>query len=271
MQTRRSPFVLGLIAFVATFALIVTLTLAGVGGRHMLGAFRNEPTPAATNQVRPAPEPGDPSPSIVDTGATQAAPSPSVNPNIKGDFCHRPKNTQQRPSQGKASLGTITGGGIAVKVEEPFDATQPFYPTHLSFSTDAVGVIAPVAENWVSNFAVGQVMWQPGVKYPGNSKAAERIFDCLVSNSLLWEPKVSGRTLENKKVEPVTLDGMAGHKVTGRLTFTATSLEGITHSDITVAVVEGPKGPAVYASLIANKDGHASAAQKSFESITKFE
>ena len=91
----------------------------------------------------------------------------------------------------------------------------------------------------------------------------------MVNNSTLWEPRVSSRTLENRSSSPVTINGMTGHKVTGRLMFHSTTLEDTEYEDITVVVVDTDKGPAVYASLIADNSSHEYAAQNSLDELTK--
>ena len=38
----------------------------------------------------------------------------------------------------------------------------------------------------MSTLIVGKVEWQPGVEYPGEEEAAERLVECLFSNDHIW-------------------------------------------------------------------------------------
>src|SRR5690625_7691188 len=73
--------------------------------------------------------------------------------------------------------------------------------TWVNFLNDTQTAHAPVEGTWVSTLIVGKVEWQPGVEYPGEEEAAERLVECLFSNDHIWGD-TSERALQEELTEP---------------------------------------------------------------------
>lgn len=278
MDNRRSPLMLGIAAFALTFALIITLTFLGIGIGALRKSFVAEPTPspsATPTSSEPAPVTESPvtefpvtkTPAVV---APTNTPSPSASASpltVGGDYCYRFDGVSLPKGNDTKNGTTLSAGGLITSIPSPFSASSIDRSPALTFTPESAAISTEVEPNWASHIALGKLQWQPGYAYPGNERAAERLFDCIVNNTLLWEPQVPARTLENQKKEAVTIDGMKGFKVTGRLHFTTTLLKETTHDDITVVVLETANGPAVYASIISSNPTIQEAAQKSLADL----
>ncbi|MDO5645683.1 MAG: hypothetical protein Q4G21_08385 [Dermabacter sp.] len=256
----RTPFALGAIAFAIVFLLIVGVTSAVLVVRGLNST--DEPTALPTITETP-------SPTAAPT-TSEPTPTPATTASVAASYCYTHIRSSPRPSASIAADGRLVGGGISVPIPEVYATDDTTVNHFLRFTDDDVYATALAEEKWVSTLAVGAVTWEKGVPYPGDQAAATRIFDCMLSNTAMWEPQAAGRRLDDKKVEAVTIDGMSGYKVTGSLFFTQTLLKETTHDLLTVVVLTTPDGrSAVFSSVVAgNNEAQVQGAAEALAGLT---
>lgn len=243
---RGMPLLIGGLAFAVVFLLIVGATVGYLVLRP--GSGGGDPTASATAATESASASTEQT-----TEATSAA---------EEERCWSPD--QARSS--KNPSGKLRGGGLEMIPPEGFDDRDD--RTEASFVTDAARAAAKVEGTWYSTVAVGEVVWQPGVEYPGDRDAAERIFACLVSNSAIWGG-TSGRSVQDQVTEPVTVAGMSGYRTTGVLRFGQDTLEKTDGTRIMVAVISTPEGPSAFVSDVAvGVTEHEEAQSTAYDSLT---
>lgn len=240
---RGSALIAGMIAFAVVFLLIV----GGTVGFLVLRDSRSGTTGTETSQA-------------VETPTTETATPPTES--VEEERCWTPEyeRTSTNPS------GRLRGGGL--EFVPPSDFTSRSNGTYASFVNDAQTATAPLEGDWVEVLTVGAVQWQPGIDYPGDKEASERILECMYADGYLWG-NTSERSLHDQTTVPVTIAGMPGYKTTATLEFGVDDLELIDATTITVVVVDTPEGPSVFISEIgAGMTEHEEAAQEAYDSLT---
>lgn len=243
---RGMPLLIGGLAFAVVFLLIVGATVGYLVLRP--GSGGGDPTASATATTEPA--------SASTEQATEATSA------VEEERCWSPDQTRSS----KNPSGKLRGGGLEMIPPKGFDDRTD--TTQANFVTDASRAAAKVEGTWYSTVAVGEVEWQPGVEYPGDRDAAERIFACLVSNSAIWDG-TSGRSVQDQVTEPVTVAGMPGYRTTGVLHFGQDTLEKTDGTRIMVAVISTPEGPSAFISDAAvGVTEHEEAQNTAYDSLT---
>lgn len=235
-----NPLLVGGVSFAAVFVLIVGGALGYVG---LTGGESTDP-PTSSASASSTPE------------TTSASPT-------EEERCWSPMDYQRTSTN---PSGRLRGGGLEIVPPTVFDGRGS--SNYASFLNDDTTASAVVEGNWASMITVGLVQWQPGVEYPGNEAASQRIFTCLYSNGAAWGD-TSGRTMHDQLTEAVTVAGMSGYRTTGELRFGQDDLELTDASRITVVVLESPQGPSVFLSEVAvGVTEHEDAAREAYDSIT---
>lgn len=171
-----------------------------------------------------------------------------------------PERTSSNPS------GRLRGGGLQFIPPAGFDNRST--DSQVDFLDDAQTAHAPVESSWVSTLTVGRVEWQPGVEYPGEEEAAERLVDCLVSNAYIWGD-TSERTLHDEITEPVTIAGMSGYRHSAVVKFGQHDLTKTDSTEIVAVVVDTPEGPSAFISEVAiGVTEHEEGAEAAYDSLT---
>lgn len=240
---------MGAIAFATVFLLIVGATVAYL----LLRSPGSDPggSPGGTVASSPATASTDPTTAPV-----------TESPSVEAERCWQPEN--ERVSSNPS--GRLRGGGLEVIPPAIFDNRLSF--GRAEFVNDIQSASAHVEGTWYSTMIIGSVEWQPGIEYPGDRAASERILTCLHANAGLWGD-TSGRTLHEQITTPVTVAGMSGYQTSATLKFAKHNLTKTDAEQITVTVVSTPEGPSVFITLIA--DGiteHEEAAAEAFDSLT---
>ncbi|HJB10402.1 MAG TPA: hypothetical protein H9786_07705 [Candidatus Brachybacterium merdavium] len=247
---RGGALLVGGIAFAIVFLMIVGLTVAylvvrtstsgPVGG----GAATSESVttgPASSGTTEPE--------ETTTSEATEAR-------------CWSPEHerTSSNPS------GRLRGGGLQFIPPAGFDNRST--DTWVNFLNDTQTAHAPVEGTWVSTLIVGKVEWQPGVEYPGEEEAAERLVECLFSNDHIWGD-TSERALQEELTEPVTVAGMPGYRHRAVVTFGQHDLTRTDSTEIVAVVVATPEGPSAFISEIAvGVTEHEEGAEEAYASLT---
>ena len=241
---RGAALLVGALAFAVVFLLVVGGTVTYLVLRPCSGSATTESSTPVTSSASSSAEPTDP--------ATTE----------EEERCWYP--TQERTS--KNPSGKLRAGGLEMIPPKGFDTRNE--RTDANFATDAAVAGAKVEGTWYSTVGIAQVEWQPGVDYPGDQTAAERIFSCLVSNGSIWGD-TSGRSLKDQTTEPVTVAGMSGYRTTGELHFAKDDLEKTDATRIMVAVISTPEGPTAFISDVAiGVTEHETAQDDAFASLT---
>lgn len=248
---RGGTFLIGGIAFALVFLLIVGVTVGYLVLRNSGSSGAGTSTTSASESVSTTP---------VET--TDTTPPPETTSIEEEERCWTPTNerTSNNPS------GRLRGGGLELVPPAGFDTRSN--RTYLAFTTDAQTASAPVEGNWVSSVGVGKIEWQPGVEYPGDKAASERLMSCLYGHLSIWSG-TSQRTLHDEVTEAVTIAGMPGYRTTAVLKFGKHNLTKTDSSRIVVVVVDTPEGPSVFLSSIAvGVQEHEDAAVEAYNSLT---
>lgn len=253
---RGGAVLVGGIAFAIVFLMIVGLTVAylvvrtstsgSVGG----GAATSETVTTGPEQTT---EP---------TEAGETEPAETATSEVTEARCWSPdhERTSSNPS------GRLRGGGLQFIPPAGFDNRST--GTWVNFLNDAQTAHAPVEATWVSTLIVGKVEWQPGVEYPGEEEAAERLVECLFSNAQIWGD-TSERTLHDEVTEPVTIAGMSGYRHRAVVEFGQHDLTRTDSTEIVAVVVATPEGPSAFISEVAiGVTEHEEGAEEAYASLT---
>lgn len=248
---RRGALLVGGIAFAIVFLMIVGLTVAylvvrtstsgSVGG----GAASSETAATEPEQT---------------TGSAES--EEATTSEVTEARCWSPEHerTSSNPS------GRLRGGGLQFIPPAGFDNRST--GTSVNFLNDAQTAHAPVEATWVSTLIVGKVEWQPGVEYPGEEKAAERLVECLFSDTSIWGD-TSEQTLHEELTEPVTIAGMSGYRHRAVVEFGQHDLTETDSTEIVAVVVATPEGPSAFISEVAiGVAKHEEGAEEAYASLT---
>lgn len=248
-----SALLIGGIAFAMVFLLIVGITVGYLVLRNSGSSGASTPTTTVTDSSTPPPS--EPTGPVTTTSEETTA--------IEDEqHCWTPTNVRESENPS----GRLRGGGLEFIPPEGFDSRVN--RTFLNFTTDAQMATAPVEDSWVSSIGVGKIEWQPGVEYPGDKVAAERLLDCLYGNAGIWG-NTSQRTLNDKVIEAVTIAGMPGYRATAVLKFGKHNLTKTDSTRLEVVVVNTPQGPSVFSSEIAiGVKEHEDGAAEAYKSLT---
>ncbi|MCT1386294.1 hypothetical protein M4D54_11775 [Brachybacterium sp. p3-SID1565] len=252
---RSNALLIGGIAFALVFLLIVGGTVAFLVFRSSGGNGAGSGTGSTTVS-------DSASATTTEETASATTTPPETTPIEEERHCWSPVNerTSKNPS------GRLRGGGLEITPPAIFDTRAN--TTYLHFTTDAQTAMAPVEGSWVSSIGVGKLEWQPGVEYPGEKAAAERLVSCLYGNASIWGD-TSQRTLHDQVTEAVTIQGMPGYRSTAVLKFGKHNFTKTDSTRIDVVVLDTPEGPSVYSSEISiGVTEHEDAAAQAYESIT---
>ncbi|MFC7374123.1 hypothetical protein ACFQRD_02440 [Brachybacterium sp. GCM10030268] len=243
---RGTALLTGAIAFAVVFLLIVAITVGYLVVRSSGGSGGASPT-SVSNSSTPA-----------DPETSEETEEPTA---VEEELCWQPpfERTSSNPS------GKLRGGGLEFIPPSTFTGRQDnLFPYFLN---DTQVATAPVEESWISTLHVGKVEWQPGVDYPGDEAASERIVDCMFR--LTDWGDATGRTLDDEVTEPVTVAGMPGYRTTATVNWQNDPLEKTDATRITVVVVDTDEGPSAFISEIAvGVTEHAEGAEEAFSSLT---
>lgn len=250
-SSRSTALLIGALAFAVVFLLIVGGTIGFLALRPGDGGTAGPAT--ATSTASDEESPG---------GREELTEEPSADEDVTEERCW--SATQERTSTNPS--GRLRGGGLEIIPPAMFtergDSFSPY------FVTDAQRASAPVESTWYSTVSVGKVEWQPGVEYPGDQAASERIFDCLLADGNLWG-EATNRTPTGKVTEPVTIAGMPGYRTSAVVEFDHSGLELTDSSGVVVIVLDTPEGPSVFAADWAEGvDGHEEGVSEAIDSLT---
>lgn len=157
------------------------------------------------------------------------------------------------PDPGRASdapAGYLVGGGLRTAVVDGWSSRSAWRGA-VAYTTDVAMVSQDAGPGWYSYAALGRGDFSEAEGgYPGAEDAATWILQCAYSRGDL-EPLYGAEPVtENWVSEPVTVDGMSGHRATVDVHVAEGS--GVTFTPawrISVTVLETPDGPTV---LLAN-------------------
>ena len=238
---RATPLLIGGIAFAAVFLLIV----GGTIGYLVLRGDGGDPSSGGTT---PATDPS--SASATPTGE------------VEEERCWQPETMERA---GDNPSGKLRGGGLQFIPHAVYDQRQT--PRGVAYVNDAQGAYAQVEDGWYSGMFVGAVEWQPGIEYPGNEVASEKIVACYFAASIWGDTE--GRTLDDQVTEPVTIAGLPGYRTTATVNFAKAPMEKTSATSLTVIVLDTPQGPSVF--MLETAVGvaeHEEAAAEALESLT---
>lgn len=217
------PLLIGVLAFAVVFLLIIAGTVGVLLFQHSRSG-KQDPTSSAPT-----------------TSASSATTSDAATPTAEEEYCWNAASVRnsQNPS------GKLQGGGLVFTPPSYFGERSNSQV--LAFSTDTAVSYATVEPDWISYAMVGELAWQDGYEYPGAATAADRLLDCVRSNSSTWEG-TSNRQIENRDLQGVTIDGHHGYRASGDITFDTDRLKKTTGSRLVIIVVDTPDGPSVFGS-----------------------
>lgn len=253
---RNRALLIGGISFALVFLLIVGATVGYLVLRSSgsSGGAEGGGGSASATETTISSEP-------VTTEASPTSP-PETTPIEEERHCWYASN--ERVSQNPS--GRLRGGGLEMVPPAGFDSRAN--RTFLAFTTDAQTASAPIEGTWVSSIMVGKIEWQPGVEYPGDKAASERLISCMYGSSTIWGD-TSQRTLHDQVTEAVTVAGMPGYRTTATLKFGKHNFEKFESTRLEVVVVSTPEGPSVFASDVAiGVTEHEDGATEAYKSLT---
>ncbi len=242
---RATPLLIGGIAFAAVFLLIV----GGTIGYLVLRGDGGDPSSGGTATT---------------TGPSSASASASATPTgeVEEERCWQPETMERA---GDNPSGKLRGGGLQFIPPAVYDQRQT--PRGVAYVNDAQGAYAQVEDGWYSGIFVAAVEWQPGIEYPGNEVASEKILACYFAASIWGDTE--GRTLDDQVTEPVTIAGLPGYRTTATVNFAKAPMEKTSATSLTVIVLDTPQGPSVF--MLETAVGvaeHEEAAAEALESLT---
>ncbi|WP_114855493.1 hypothetical protein [Brachybacterium sp. YJGR34] len=248
---RGAALLIGGLAFAVVFLLIV----GGTVGYLVLRTGGSGGGGAQVTSSSTAPDPE----------SSQATTSADATPtDVEEETCWTPEGTNRTSSN---PSGKLRGGGLQFIPPAEFDGRTTAW--WFSFLDDSQTAYATVEENWQSTLTVGEVVWQPGVEYPGAEAASERITTCIFRASIWGD--TSGRSLDDEVTEPVTISGMPGYRTTATVNWESSDLERTDAALISVTVLDTPQGPSAFISeTAAGVAEHEEGAQAAYESLTGY-
>lgn len=241
---RGNALLIGSLAFSLVFLLIVGATVAYLVLRPVAGGGPDGQTTSASASATPT---------------DSQTPSPT---DVVEERCYAPEyeRTSANPS------GKLRGGGLQFIPPAVYDGRQGEGSTY--FMNDTQVAYGEVEDDWVSRITVGLVQWQPGVEYPGNEVASQKIAKCLFTNGT-WGDHARERTVAEETTTPVTIAGLPGYTTRFVVNFGSDDLERTDATEITVVVLETEQGPSAFALETAvGVAEHEEAADAALESLT---
>ncbi|GAA1285226.1 hypothetical protein [Brachybacterium alimentarium] len=242
---RGGPLLVGVLSFALVFLLIVGATVAYLVLRPSGLGGAGEQTTTAHSSAASA------------TGSASPEPTEVVE-----QRCYSPEyeRTSTNPS------GKLRGGGLQFIPPAEYSGRGSTGPA--SFLNDTQIARGEVEKNWYSSATVGLVQWQPGIDYPGNEAASQRIAKCLFTDGS-WGGKATERTWDDEVTKPVTVAGMPGYETTAVVNFGHDTLERTDATAILVVVLEADEGPsALVLEHAVGVTEHEEAAEEAYESLT---
>lgn len=242
---RATPLLIGGIAFAAVFLLIV----GGTIGYLVLRGDGGDPSSGGTTPA-------------TDPSSASASASATPTDEVEEERCWQPETMERA---GDNPSGKLRGGGLQFIPPAVYDQRQT--PRGVAYVNDAQGAYAQVEDGWYSGMFVGAVEWQPGIEYPGNEVASEKIVACYFAASIWGDTE--GRTLDDQVTEPVTIAGLPGYRTTATVNFAKSNLELTDATSLSVTVLETPEGPSAFVQEIAvGVTEHEEASAEALESLT---
>ncbi|GAA1484263.1 hypothetical protein [Brachybacterium fresconis] len=248
---RGGALLIGGLAFAIVFLLIVGATVGYLVLRPTLFGGADGETAVAESQTATDPE------------ATVSDPATSEEPSeVAEERCWSP--TSERTS--KNPSGKLRGGGLEFIPPAAYGGRDSGGYVH--FLNDAQTAYAEVEESWISTMTVGKVEWQPGVEYPGNEVASQKIAKCFFTDGN-WGGKARERTWDDETTKPVTIAGMPGYETRAVVNFGSDDLEKTDGTEIVVVVLDTEQGPSAFVTDTAlGVTAHEEAAEKAYSSLT---
>lgn len=220
----------GALAFAIVFLVIIAGTIGVLVFQH---GRSNDAEQSASTSAETTTSPSSP--------GTTTATATTATPSAEAEYCWSAANV--RDSENKN--GKIRGGELEFTPPGFFSDRGENAP--LAFTTDVASAYGTVEKGWISYAMVGKVHWQDGYDYPGAATAADRMLDCLRSNSGIWSG-TSNRQVENRDLQGVTIDGMHGYRASADIMFDSDQLKKTNGSRLVIIVVDTKDGPSVFAS-----------------------
>ncbi|MGP4978390.1 hypothetical protein [Brachybacterium tyrofermentans] len=242
---RGNALLLGGLSFSLVFLLIVGATVAYLVLRP--GASSGPDSQSASSSA-----------SATSTDSESPTPTDAVE-----ERCYTPE--YERASTNPS--GKLLGGGLQFIPPAVFDGRESDGPA--SFLNDTQVATALVEEGWISSITVGAVDWQPGVEYPGNEIASQKIAKCFFTDGDWGDNRARERTWDEETTTPVTIAGMPGYTTRAIVNFGSDDLEKTDATEIVVVVLETEQGPSALALETAvGVTDHEEAADAALESLT---
>lgn len=243
---RGGALLIGAIAFAIVFLLIVGATVGYLVLRPTLTGGSGGESTVADSRTPQDPE-----------GTTTEEPTEVVE-----ERCWEPEyeRTSTNPS------GKLRGGGLEFIPPAAYGGRSADRYAH--FLNDTQTAYGEVEDSWISTMTVGKVEWQPGVEYPGNEVASQKIAKCFFTDGE-WGDHARERTWDDETTKPVTIAGMPGYETRAVVNFGSDDLEKTDASEIVVVVLETEEGPSAFVTETAvGVTEHETAADEAYQSLT---
>ncbi|APX34264.1 hypothetical protein BH708_17880 [Brachybacterium sp. P6-10-X1] len=253
---RGGALLIGGIAFAIVFLLIVGATVGYLVLRPTLLGGGGDETTAATSETAEDPE------DTASDDATAEEPTGEASTTVVEERCWSPayERTSKNPS------GKLRGGGL--EFIPPAAYTGRESEGFVYFLNDTQTAYGKVEEGWISTMTVGEVEWQPGVEYPGNEVASQKIAKCFFTDGN-WGEKARERTWDDETTKPVTIAGMPGYETRAVVNFGSDDLEKTDATEIVVVVLDTDQGPSAFVTDTAvGVTEHEEAVEKAYASVT---
>lgn len=210
---RPQPLLVGGIAFAIAAVLVLT-----IGGLILGFSGRPDPSPTA-------------SPTSPSASPSSSAPPPTTG-EVTALYCYLRNDSNPKVSQS----GTLSSQDSTATV--PSDWGGAFDGSLMRPRGPFMGSISYRAgygkhKQWPSFVQLGQTAWQPGIDYPGDEQAAERMVDCMIASSLPLDDYARGHSVTDRATEPVSLNGADGFRSTATIELT----DSDTGDPVTLTVV----------------------------------
>lgn len=253
---RGGALLIGGLAFAIVFLLIVGATVGYLVLRPTLfGGAAGETTVAGSQTAT------DPEATVSDQATGDEATSEEPTEVVE-ERCWSP--SQERTS--KNPSGKLRGGGLEFIPPAAYGGRDSGGYVH--FLSDSQTAYAEVEESWISTMTVGTVEWQPGVEYPGDEVASQKIAKCFFTDGN-WGDKARERTWDDETTKPVTIAGMPGYETRAVVDFGSDDLEKTDGTEIVVVVLDTDQGPSAFVTDTAvGVTEHEEAVEKAYSSLT---